>query len=84
LNELYRCAHQLGCKGLQKSIAAYLGCLVKVSATNESVKNRLKELNIKGQLSAENVKEYKNRYPFMNWLIECCYCHEFILLIIFD
>ena len=67
-NGLYRAVHYLKIYALRKCIAAVMACRVFIEPTLENYNKKKEELDLKEELTTEKSKEYKERFPFMNWL----------------
>jgi hypothetical protein len=66
IKRLYMAAHYLEVRNLRLCIAAYLATFVYVSEDTRSFNERRKALNISLDITNEDIKEYSERYSFMN------------------
>lgn len=67
INSLYRAVHYLKIYALRKCIAAVMACRVHIEPTLENYNKKKAEIGLKEELTTEKSKEYKERFPFMNW-----------------
>ena len=73
---MYRLAHYVKLKPLCKSIAVLLACKVVIPLNQNTYLSIKDKLGVKRDIDTEIMKEYHERYPFINWFYMIC--HEFL------
>lgn len=66
LNEVYRAAHFMKVTDLKRAISLYFACRVYMRPTMAEFQSASRRLEIKTRLTGEKVREYQERFPFIN------------------
>lgn len=66
LNELYKAAHFMKITDLKRAISLYFACKVYMRPTMAEFHSTSKRLDIKTRLTGEKIRQYQERFPFIN------------------
>ena len=69
LNELYRAAHFLKIPAMRRVIAAVVASRVYFDRTPSAYAAKKASLGVHSELTHDDVQDFRQRFPFMNWSI---------------